>query len=119
MTKNQIITELHAMHRSPNKRLGQHCLIDKNILQKIIDAADLKKGERVLEIGPGLGVLTDAMLEVGAKVTAFEKDSLFAERLMNRQQEELVVINGDAVKLDLELFVGSKPWKFVSNLPYA
>lgn len=119
MNKNEIITELRTLHRSPNKRLGQNFLIDKNILQKIVAAADLKDGERVLEIGPGLGVLTDAMIGAGAEVTAIEKDSVFAERLMNRQQDELVVIYGDAAKLDWEPFTGSKHWKFVSNLPYA
>jgi len=66
----------HDFH--PNRTLGQNFLIDRNILESIVDAADVKPGTRVLEIGPGLGVVTDELLRRGAQVTAIEKDHRLA-----------------------------------------
>ena len=65
----------------PNRTLGQNFLIDRNILEAILDAAGVAAGQRVLEVGPGLGVLTEALLERGARVTAVEKDARLAARL--------------------------------------
>ena len=65
---------LPADRQGANKRLGQHFLIDKNILDIIVTEAEIEKGDRVLEIGPGLGVLTRALIDAGASVTAVERD---------------------------------------------
>ena len=62
----------HGFH--PNKVLGQNFLVDRNALEALVDAAALAPGTRVLEIGPGLGVLTEEMLRRGLAVTAIEKD---------------------------------------------
>ena len=62
----------------PNKVLGQNFLIDRNALEAIVDAAELPHGARVLEIGPGLGVLTEELLGRGHTVTAIEKDTALA-----------------------------------------
>lgn len=99
-----------------NKKLGQHFLIDKAALEAIVESAEIKKGDTVLEIGPGLGVLTMALIEKGAKVAAIEKDRRFIERLADTDVE---VFSGDAAKMDWERIVGKQPWKFVSNLPYS
>ena len=69
----------HGFH--PNKVLGQNFLVDRNALEAIVDAASLPAGTSVLEIGPGLGVLTEEMLSRGLVVTAIEKDPILAERL--------------------------------------
>lgn len=121
MTKNEIISTLKSLDKRPNKALGQNFLIDKNILGKIVDSAEIKKGDRVLEIGPGLGVLTEQLVAKGAKVTAIEKDKVFAERLtlLPTLIKCVNCVSADAAKADLNELMGAKPWKFVSNLPYA
>lgn len=120
MNPTEIKTILATLGGGANKHLGQHFLIDNTALEAIVLAADIKKGERVLEVGPGLGVLTGALLESGAKVTAIERDRRlfeFVTPLLKPAGE--MPINGDAAKLDWDGIMGAKPWKFVSNLPYA
>ena len=111
----------------PNKVLGQNFLIDQNALKAIVDAGlegfDAE-GVEVLEIGPGLGVLTEEMLARGAKVTAIEKDPVLAERLKSAlgNPEGLTVIAGDAIDvIERPEVYGTDVSKFavmVSNLPY-
>ena len=105
----------------PNKTLGQNFLIDRNILEAIIDASGVLAGQRVLEIGPGLGVLTEALLARGAHVTAVEKDSRLAVRLAPALQQPpgLRVIEADALELDLGALLGEGFDVCVSNLPYS
>ena len=108
--------------RFAKKSLGQNFLVDKNVVAKIIASAKISEGELVLEIGPGTGLLTRALLEAGAKVVAIEKDDKLAERLKREfaTEENFVLIEADALEVDfIEL---SKeyggPLKVVSNLPY-
>lgn len=108
---------------SPNKFLGQNFLIDRDILSKIIGAADIKEGDNVIEIGPGLGVLTQALLEKGAKVIAIEKDNEIIPVLNENLKEykNLTIVNEDFLKHDLKKTIsdfGDKPYKIVSNIPY-
>ena len=70
----------------PNRTLGQNFLIDRNALDAILDAAGLAGPTRVLEIGPGLGVLTEGLLQRGHSVTAIEKDPALADRLYGALQ---------------------------------
>ena len=88
----------------PNKVLGQNFLIDKNALDSILDAAlvpssDARPPAKTLEIGPGLGVLTEGLLERGCTVTAIEKDPVLADRLKASlgDPEGLTVLKGDAL----------------------
>jgi len=113
----------------PNKVLGQNFLIDRNALLAIVDAGleGVAEPRRVLEIGPGLGVLTEELLVRGCAVTAIEKDPVLAERLASSlgSPAELSVIAGDALDViartssisapDFELSSFSC---MVSNLPY-
>ena len=105
----------------PNKTLGQNFLIDRNILDAIIEASGVVAGQRVLEIGPGLGVLTEALLARGARVTAVEKDVRLAARLAPalEQPPGLRVIGADALELDLDALLGEGFDVCVSNLPYS
>lgn len=121
MTPTEIKSALAIVGGGANKLLGQHFLIDAATLQDVIRAADVQSEDRVLEIGPGLGVLTNALIECGAHVTAIEKDTRFAEWLPQQPwtRGHLVLIRGDAVVLDWSTFTNEKPWKFVANLPYA
>ncbi len=105
----------------PNRTLGQNFLIDRNALDAIINSAGVEAGMNVLEIGPGLGVLTEAMLGCGASVTAVEKDRRLAARLFDAlgSPEKLNVIEADALKLDLDEMLGRGFDACVSNLPYS
>ncbi len=115
----------------PNKVLGQNFLIDRNALTAIVDAglAGVARQDttppRVLEIGPGLGVLTEEMLNRGAFVTAVEKDPVLAERLAASlgNPERLTVVAGDALEVACpngrhEPLVTGEFDCLVSNLPY-
>lgn len=103
----------------PNKVLGQNFLIDRNALDDILDLAELVPGEKVLEIGPGLGALTEGLLERGCSVVAVEKDPMLADRLADAlgHPAALTVVKGDALDLAKD---GSLDGfgKMVSNLPY-
>ena len=107
----------HDFH--PNKVLGQNFLVDRNALESIVDAAALPAGARVLEIGPGLGVLTEEMLRRGFAVTAVEKDPVLAERLAEAlgNPPNLTVRAGDALDLIKDGSCDGFP-ALVSNLPY-
>ncbi len=98
----------------PNKVLGQNFLIDRNQLEAIVDAGLV--GDSVLEVGPGLGVMTEEMLRRGARVCAIEKDPVLAARLKESlgNPENLTVIAADALKHE----VGEDFTSMVSNLPY-
>ena len=105
----------------PNKTLGQNFLIDRNILDAMVDAAGTGRGQNILEIGPGLGVLTEALLARGARVTAVEKDSRLAARLAASlgAPSGLRVIEADALELDLGALLSEGFDACVSNLPYS
>ncbi len=117
----------HDFH--PNKVLGQNFLIDQNALKAIVDAGMEEGGaEHVLEIGPGLGVLTEEMLRRGCRVTAIEKDPVLAARLAESlgNPPNLTVIAGDALDVIQSLPPSSSsiplppvPFtRMISNLPY-
>ena len=107
----------HDFH--PNKVLGQNFLVDRNALEAIVDAAALPAETHVLEIGPGLGVLTEEMLRRGLLVTAVEKDPVLAERLVAAlgTPPNLTVHAGDALDLIKDGSCDGFP-ALVSNLPY-
>lgn len=117
--------EIRALAREldlrPTKALGQNFVIDPGTTAKIVRHAGVEPGDRVLEIGPGLGSLTLALLEAGAHVTALEIDGRLAARLprtvAERGYERLRVIEGDALKLTADQ-LGEAPTKLVANLPY-
>lgn len=103
-----------------SKRLGQNFLIDRSIVSGIVDAADIIEGEPVLEIGPGIGTLTQGLLEAGVHVTAVELDKklpdVLAETLAGYDNFSLV--QGDILKLDIRSLMNNQPFKVVANLPY-
>jgi 16S rRNA (adenine1518-N6/adenine1519-N6)-dimethyltransferase len=104
---------------APNRVLGQHFLIDENILGVIGRLAELGSEDVVLEIGPGLGILTTYLADRAALVHAVELDRALEPHLAERLQgrENVVLRFGDALRLDLGA-LDPAPTKFVSNLPY-
>lgn len=112
---------LKQMGASPKKRYSQNFLIDGNVIGKIVQLADVQPGDEVVEIGPGPGALTEALLQKGVRLLAIEKDPLWAEAL-NRLEGDLTVIQGDILTCSLESIL--KKWKtkehvkLIANLPY-
>jgi 16S rRNA (adenine1518-N6/adenine1519-N6)-dimethyltransferase len=100
--------------------LSQNFLTDGDALDTIVNAADLNGGDRVLEIGPGLGVLTRRLLAAGCMVTAVEIDSRLAAYLRRELGAEpgLTLIEGDALGLDPEELFAGGSYKVVANIPY-
>jgi 16S rRNA (adenine1518-N6/adenine1519-N6)-dimethyltransferase len=101
---------------------SQNFLADPDVLQAILDLAEAAPGTRVLEIGPGLGILTGGLLDAGAAVTAIELDAGLATYLRTRfaaaiEAGDLRLIEGDALDHDLATVVPS-PYRVVANLPY-
>jgi 16S rRNA (adenine1518-N6/adenine1519-N6)-dimethyltransferase len=109
---------------APRKSLGQNFLIDQNILAKIMQAGAIGPGDWVVEIGPGLGALTQNLLEAGAKVTGIEYDGALTAILKERLAEyaNFDLINQDFLQSNLSALLGRKNSKFhykvMANLPY-
>lgn len=109
----------------PRKRFGQHWLRDPQVLHRIVAAAHLQPEDRVLEIGPGRGVLTQALVEQAAAVVAVELDRDLCQSLVQRfgQHQNFVLLQGDILRLDLAQQLRDFPQfqnltKVVANIPY-
>jgi 16S rRNA (adenine1518-N6/adenine1519-N6)-dimethyltransferase len=100
------------------KRFGQNFLRDRHVVEKILQAADLQEVDRVLEIGPGLGALTDLMLPRVSLLQVMEVDRDLVEKLRARSDSRLLVHEGDALRLDWDALLDQPPYKLVANLPY-
>lgn len=113
-------SELHNFLREkkayPNKKLSQNFLIDGNIIQKIVQASQACADDNFLEIGPGPGALTEALLKKGVKLTAIEKDSLFAESLS--RFSGITIHHTDILEFSLDQLKSEKKGKVAANLPY-
>ena len=107
-----------------SKKLGQNFLIDEHVLEKIMDASDIGPEDYVLEIGPGIGTLTQALSGRAARVFAVELDDKLIPILQDTLSEcpNVTVIHQDILKVDIEALVQQecqgKPVKVVANLPY-
>lgn len=106
------------------KKFGQNFLIDANILEKIIDAAEITKNDYVIEIGPGIGTMTQYLAEHAREVAAVEIDKNLIPILNETLSEykNVTIVNEDILKMDIERLVREKndgqPVKVVANLPY-
>lgn len=107
-----------------NKGLGQNFLIDGNIVRKIADTAQITEADTVVEIGPGIGTLTEELLQRAGRVITIEIDQGFIPVLEEnfKDYENFTLINGDALKLDYQRLLAveaeGKKVKVVANLPY-
>lgn len=103
-----------------SKKLGQNFLIDENIVNGIVRAADIQQGETVLEIGPGIGTLTQGLAEAGANVVAVELDSRLIEVLAKTLEgyKNIRIVHGDILKVNIAAEVNAPRFKVVANLPY-
>jgi len=103
----------------PTKSLGQHFVVDPNTVERIARLAGVGPGDRVVEIGPGLGSLTLALAATGASVTAIEIDRRLVPVLRSVVPETVRVVEADARDVDWGTLLGVVPgWSLVANLPY-
>jgi 16S rRNA (adenine1518-N6/adenine1519-N6)-dimethyltransferase len=112
---------LRELDFRPSKVLGQNFLIDRHILELIVDRAELRPSDAVLEVGPGLGVLTETLAERAGRVVAVEKDRRLYAYLAERFHESTLVclVGADIMDLGLQDLVSTGLNKVVSNLPYS
>jgi 16S rRNA (adenine1518-N6/adenine1519-N6)-dimethyltransferase len=118
---------LARLGHSPKRFLGQNFLIDGNIVRKSLELAEVRPGESVVEVGPGLGTLTSALLEAGAEVWAVEKDRTLHAHLEAELAPKFAgrfhLLEGDAIEHPLADYAPASPaspeFKIVANLPYA
>ena len=121
----RVIQQLMKEHHiSARKKYGQNFLIDANILRQIVEAAEITKEDLVLEIGPGLGALTEQLLKAAGKVIAVEVDQVLIPVLQENLKDysNLVLLNEDILKVDLDALLqkegDGRKAKVVANLPY-
>lgn len=118
------IAVLQKYHFNFQKKFGQNFLIDPHVLEKIVEAAGVTKDDFVLEIGPGIGTMTQYLCENAREVTAVEIDTNLIPILEDTLSayDNVTVINQDILKLDIAKLAmernGGKPIKVVANLPY-
>lgn len=119
--QTRLSERLAAHGLQANKGLGQHFLLDLNVTRKIARLSGAEAGEHVIEVGPGPGGLTQALLETGARITAIERDGRFLPILAELGEAfpgQLAVIHADALKVDETALTGPGGARIVSNLPY-
>lgn len=109
---------LRLLEQGARKRFGQHFLADVGTVNRIVRSAEVHVGDRVVEIGPGLGILTRALLGAGAELTLVELDRDLAAYLRVQFGETARLIEADAVKVDWPSLCPGGGWSVVANLPY-
>src|SRR4030042_4129218 len=114
--------ELREYGLFPKKRLGQHFLVDRNILDKVIRTAEVKREDVILEVGPGLGEMTLELARRAKRVIAVESDSTMVEILKKKMStvSNVEIIKEDILKVDFDALSrqAEAPLKVVANLPY-
>lgn len=119
MKLSEIDATLREIRVSPVKTLGQNFLHDQNLARWIVDKAKLTPEDYAVEIGPGLGALTQFALDSGARVLALEKDRRLAEFLRKQfTSERLEILHADALDYDVRQLFAKPRVKLLSNLPY-
>jgi len=120
MSKNDIVQLLAALNLRPSRRLGQNFLIDNNILDIIVRHATSSPQRRIIEVGPGSGVLTERLAEL-APVTAIEFDVRLAAYLQDKfvDADNVTIVAGDGARQDYDELAAGLPYDLIANLPYS
>ncbi|MDP6178173.1 MAG: 16S rRNA (adenine(1518)-N(6)/adenine(1519)-N(6))-dimethyltransferase RsmA [Acidimicrobiales bacterium] len=122
LTRTQVRSLLDRHGISPKRSLGQNFVVEPNTVRRIVELAEVGAGDRVVEIGPGVGSLTLALLEEGASVTAVEVDDVLvgvlAEVTGGYSSDRVRIVHADAMETDWNTLLGGAPWALVANLPY-
>lgn len=118
---NQVRNELARLHRHPRKRLGQHFLADSGVARRIVELAELRGDARAIEIGPGLGALSDLLIARAAELFLIEVDRDLCSRLRAQyaHHAHVHVVEADVLAVDFAALLGpGPPATVVANLPY-
>ncbi len=111
-----------SSNRRPLKSLGQNFLVDQNVIERIIQVADIRPDDAVLEIGPGRGALTDHLAQRAGRLVLIEFDHALAtyHRERHKDNPRVTVLDADVLKVDLAAILSETPaqWNVVANLPY-
>ena len=119
LTRTEVRALLDRYGIRPKRSLGQNFVVEPNTVRRIAELAAVGAGDRVVEIGPGVGSLTLALAETGASVTAVEIDDVLVEVLAETTAgRDVVVVHADAMSVDWDSLLGDGPWTLVANLPY-
>src|SRR2546430_1036158 len=119
MKLSEIAAILREIGVSPVKSLGQNFLHDRNLAKWLVDQAAISPEDFIVEIGPGLGALTELALAKGARVSAIEKDKRLVQFLREKfQGDALEVVHGDALEFDTRMLYAQPKVKLLGNLPY-
>jgi 16S rRNA (adenine1518-N6/adenine1519-N6)-dimethyltransferase len=119
-TVAQVKEKLALLGIQPKKSLGQNFLISENVISKIVKKVELQKSKKMIEIGPGLGALTESLISLQLPLTILELDSVFANYWRAQSRDEnLVVVECDALQWEgWSSLIDVKETILVSNLPY-
>lgn len=111
---------LHTFKLRADKRLGQNFLVDEEIVRKIVAAAELTPEDTVLEVGPGIGTLTQGLAMSGARIVAVELDKRLLPVLDKTLEgyNNVRIVSGDILEVDIKATVGAPVFKVAANLPY-
>jgi len=119
MTLTEIQRRLGDLGAAPTRSLGQNFLHDQNLARWIVAALEIRPGDHIVEIGPGLGALTEFLAAHEIRLTLLEKDGKLAGALREKfSGANVTVVHGDALDFDLRLLWGHGPVKVIGNLPY-
>lgn len=119
MTLSEIQRTLTELQTAPTRSLGQNFLHDQNLARGIVSLLDIQPGDHIVEIGPGLGALTEFLVRADTRLTLLEKDSRLIPHLREKFESGTTrVFHSDALDFDLRELWGMGPVKIVGNLPY-
>ncbi len=121
MLIGKIKKELERLGMKPNKTLGQNFLVNEGIYKKILDVAQIKPGETILEVGAGLGTLTEYLAATGANIVAVEKDAHLVGylKIKLKNLKNVRIVEDDILKFDPQRYaLGIVNYKIVGNIPY-
>ena len=119
MTLSEIHRKLTELQTAPTRSLGQNFLHDQNLARGIVALLDIQPGDHIVEIGPGLGALTEFLVHPDTRLTLIEKDSRLVPHLREKFESGTTrVFHTDALDFDLRELWGAGPVKIIGNLPY-
>jgi 16S rRNA (adenine1518-N6/adenine1519-N6)-dimethyltransferase len=120
-TRSQWLTQMKRLGIQPARSMGQNFLVEPSVVKELVDAAGIDRGDRVVEVGPGLGILTRELLGRGATVLAVELDRELAAFLRQdlSAASEFDIVERDARYVDVSGFGNGEPFHLVANLPYS
>ena len=123
MNKRELVEYFESTGFRPKQRLGQNFLVDPNLTRKLVDCTELEPGDTVVEIGPGMGMISREILGRGVKLIAVERDaalkSYLESALLNQYPDSLTLIDGDAVDLPLGGAKNPELTKVIANPPFS